>query len=238
MAVDVVELLYPIYDGDKVYDKVEIRELTGNEEDILFNVRSKLSYARRLVKAIENCIVKIGDISDREKISQLVNKLTLGNIWYLFIRLRSLTFGDAYAVEVNCPNPTCGQKQKFAINLSELEVKKGSGEQSKKVKLSDGREVELRPEFIGDEHAWVVVEQREDIPSHVILGRVYAIDGKRVGLQDIKALSMKDRMKLRREIENLEGGVDDTVIVTCKVCGEEFEATLNFGSRDFFLPQE
>jgi hypothetical protein len=162
MAVDVVELLYPIYDGDKVYDKVEIRELTGNEEDILFNVRSKLSYARRLVKAIENCIVKIGDVSDREKISQLVNKLTLGNIWYLFIRLRILTFGDAYAVEVICPNPTCGQKQKFAINLSELEVKKGSGEQSKKVKLSDGREVELRPEFIGDEHAWVVVEQRED----------------------------------------------------------------------------
>jgi len=238
MAVDVVELLYPIYDGDKVYNKVEVRELTGYEEDILFNVRTKLSYAKRLVKAIESCVVKIGDITDREKISQLVNKLTLGNVWYLFIRLRILTFGDAYVVEAVCSNLACGQKQKLAVNLSELEVKKGSGEQSKKVKLSDGREVELRPEFIGDEHAWIIVEQREDIPSHVILGRVYAIDGKRVGLQDIKALSMKDRTKLRREIENLEGGVDDTVIITCKACGEEFEATLNFGARDFFLPQE
>lgn len=233
---DVVELLCPIIDNGKVYSQVELREITGYEEDILFNRNSKLSMGRRLAKVIENCIVKIQDISDRSQIERLTQKLALSNVWYLLLRLRILSIGDEYGFEVVCPN--CQTKFKRFVRLSELEYKKGNykDENGISVNLTDGRVVVLKPEVLGDDHAWVSIEARQDVASHIIYGRVFSINGQRVGLEDIKKLSMKDRNILRRAIEDMEGGIDDSVEVECSECSNEFVATLEFAGRDFFMP--
>ena len=91
--------------------EVEIKQMTAREEDILANQE----------------LIKKGKVLDRLLQSIVVNKeIAIEKILVpdknaLFIGIRRLAYGDTYPVNVTCPS--CGERSKVDINLSEIKEK-------------------------------------------------------------------------------------------------------------------
>ena len=111
---------------DKVLDIVELRELTGVEEDILAS--RKISNDSKLNKVLVNCINILRDkessivIKDKAKLSEIVPKMATGDRLFLLIRLRQVSLGDNFEFQTICPE--CKKKQNFIVNLNDLKVLK------------------------------------------------------------------------------------------------------------------
>ena len=111
--------------GDqKLLNIAVVREMTGNEEDIMTN--SKMGMARRFQMIISNCLTRIGDgkgtyISDSNKMHGVVDKLTVADRAQilLFLRIISVPNGHKYTFKANCPH--CGNDFDQTFDLSDLD---------------------------------------------------------------------------------------------------------------------
>lgn len=226
-------------DEKNVHKEVEVTELTGEEEDILASRQA--SSLQKINKALTNCIKRVGTISEREKIEDIVsNKLTSSDRMFLLIGLRRVSLGDDYPFEVTCP---CEKKVKMRMvqDLSEtmtVEPEKDPLCRNYTVELRDGKKAICKV-MTGEDEAKrdrMKSQASKDKLTLAILLRVVELDGKPANLRSLKKLGSKDRNALRSAFTKHEVSIGESVPVTCNQCDREFNVELEFGQPDFFFP--
>lgn len=210
---------------------LQFRELSGHEEDIL---ASSLSPTEKMSKVMAQCTIKAGPIEDPREIRDIIDRLLIADRWLFLIRLRCLSLGNFYHFEQTCPE--CGNSGKESIDLMQIgvenppsanaifkEIKLPSG-RSARIKAADGRVDALIAKMANDQNAATVA----------LFSRVSELDGQPPAISDIKNLSMADRSFIRKSIDELEGDLNDEVLIKCSKCQHERKEPLNLDGVSFF----
>ncbi|MBF0556928.1 MAG: hypothetical protein HQK96_20630 [Nitrospirae bacterium] len=234
-----------------LYDKVILREMTGEEEDI-FAAR-KMSITRKINKVLANCIVELGSkeivnvIREKPKLEEIVARLPSIDRMFLLVRIRQQTHGNIFGFDYTCHNLVtdedgehpCELKQYVSVNLSELDVKMPVDKKKRlfECAVSNGRKVEFRIMDGGDDQFLNSGDEEKSL-SEIMMRRVTKFDGRSVNLDDLKKMSIKDRKIIRREMEKADAaGMDSEIEIECAKCKKTVKETLRFDSADFFFPE-
>jgi hypothetical protein len=88
-----------------------------------------------------------------------------------------------------------------------------------------------------DEERASKLDKAEDAISRGILMRLELLNGAPPDLEAVKNLKWRDRRALQKTWNEVEGGIDTEMKMTCKSCGHEFKKDLEIGAS-FFFPSE
>lgn len=220
----------------KVHDRAELREMTGEEEDIL--AMPKISGSEKISRIIGNCLVKLGDLQETIDLSKLAKKLTIGDRVVIMLTLRAVSLGPIYPFSTKCP--ACEEEVNRGVNLTELKVQnmKNKAVREQAVTLPSGKKCVLRVMTGEDEERVGRVNRKgSDALSLAMLARVKSIEGVEApSVQAMKRLGIKDRNAIRDWYKSVEGGVDTDLEIVCE-CGNTFESVLDIGQPSFFFPK-
>jgi len=234
-TVGVFELPCGYVDPDgNLHREVQVREMTGNEEDMLSS--KTVPNNKKIGMLVQACLVRIGEITDRGRLNAVVNKLTVGDRVFLMFAVRRTTLGDEYPYRETCPE--CKFKGIFHLDLSQLEIKRMDDTAQRKYtrKLPSGRTVVFHPLLGEHEDEISKATNSTSALSLAMLLRIESIDDQPPTLQLVKNLSHRDREFLRTQFDEVEGGVETNLEMTCPQCGFEFERDLEVGQAGFFFP--
>ncbi len=231
------------YEGEKFYQEVKIRPLSGLEEEIIADKSLNENAAKLITAILTNCILRIGTI--REITPDRVRRLLVADRDYLILRLRQLTFGNKVEGIIVCPK--CNQKVDIDFDLNDFEVEhknrlkpaflmslskhaayKSNGEihQEVEFRLPNGADQEEIAPWIGINEAKALTE-------------LYARCIKRIGSIEnittdlIQSLSMLARREIEAKMREVAPAIDLDMEVKCPYCDLNF--VNNFNIYSFFL---
>lgn len=234
-----------------LYSHVEVREMTGKDEDALSD-RKKLRSGASINQLIANCceLILMPDEKRTSEIRlkvtpELATKLTQGDRLFILLKIRQVSHGDDYKFEVSCPH--CEKRNVPEILLSQIPVKKmatpavrhydievpspsGQGMDIVTFKISTGEE-ELKMQKL--------LEQNPDKLSSVNLAaRLVTVNGQTTRpIHYLQELPSRVLDKFRAKVLEVEGGVDTRLKgVYCVSCQGEMVIDLPL-QESFFLPQ-
>lgn len=222
-------------DGE-LHTEIKAREITGHEEDMLANPKIKSN--KKLNELITRCVERIGRITDKGQLSQVVLDLTVGDRLFAIFAIRRVTVGDHYTYEVKCPE--CAAINRVTVDLGDLDVKKMPDPTQRLFKVvlpRSKKEVVYTPMTgRGEDKLSSLAKRKEDTLSLALLMRITEIDGQKPTLKGVKDLSSADRVYLRDHFDKVEGGVDTTIELDCPECFAEFKEDLDVSQAGFFFP--
>lgn len=219
---------------NKLYTDVEFREITGDEEDIM--ISRTLTSPEKVSRVLGNCLTRLGPYTDKTTLHRIGEELLSGDRVFSFIQLRRISLGDDLPVEEVCPS--CKRASYYELNLADLEIKPMPEPTRRvyEVTLTGGRVAVLHPLNGHDEKRAAKINAPGDLATLNLLFHMDTLDGEPPTIEVVKSLPLRDRNKLRDQIDVMEGGVDTSVDITCAHCGHEFQAEANLTSRGFFSP--
>jgi hypothetical protein len=229
-----VELPCGYLDAEGVYKDVELREMTGNEEDLLAS--SAIPHHKKISALLSRCITRIGPYTDKGKIASIVQDLLLGDRIFLLFAVRRLTLGDEYPFRARCDS--CNKEGSYLVDLSDLTIQE-MPDPSKRifdVELPSGIVVRFRCLTGRDEEESNKRPDNENRASVQIFTRVELINGQVPSMASIKNLSSRDRDFLRAKMEEVDGGVDTALELQCQFCNAEWSEDIEIGQPGFFFP--
>lgn len=238
------ELRSGYLDEDGVVHKdAVIRELSGEEEDILTSRR--LQGWQKMQKIMENCCVSIGNVKaeGNKEWTKVIKSLTATDRLYLTIQIRMASLGNAFTFKTQCPKEGCGHVGEKVVDLNDFKIegmadptmRTWSGTLPKSgwnylAKVQTGFE---------EEKLAKATDAKSDNLSLAMLARLLELNGKMpVTLDMIKKISLQDRQHLRDAFKEHEGKLDNIVDVTCDECGHDFKTAIEVADRNFFFPSE
>ena len=220
-----------------LHTEIALRELTGAEEDLL--ATKQITPFKKYNELLVRCTQRIGTITDRGQLSVAVKGLPIGDRLFLLFAIRRVSIGDEYVFNEKCPNDACGKTERYTVNLSELEIKKMPDPKKRiyDATLPSGATARFRISTGTDEERAMAVESKaEDAAlSKGILMRLELLDGAPPELQAVKSMKWRDRMALREQWNQVEGGVDTEIDMTCSACGHAFKRDIEV-TPSFFFP--
>jgi hypothetical protein len=220
-----------------LHDEIQLREMTGAEEDILSGPGSVMS---KLNTIIGNCVIKVGTITDKKLMHDIVMNIPAVDRVCILLMLRAITINDEYSFDANCPG--CKTEGSYTVVLSSLKVK--DMEDKKKrvfdLKLPSGKTVQIKTLLGKDEHDAAEIAKKfpNDLASAAMMTRIAAIEGTPATLETIKTLSWKDTRFIRTELKKIDPTIDTLIENTCQTCKRDFSVELDIGSASFFFPSE
>lgn len=227
-------------DAGIIKDEVEIRAMTGVEEEILTD--ENLSLSDRLNKMVTGCLNRIGDVTDKEKIAQMFGKLGVEDQTVILIGLRAISVGETYSYDVICPS--CTAPSTINLDLSSLKIEESPAKKNPvtEVTLPSGAKAKIKPLLVEDikrvEKELLRVENDSAKASVVIMVRLLELNGKvNPDLEDVRQMLFGDRVFIRGMFDKLEGGVETELYVKCEKCGSVFRSLLDIGRLEFFMPR-
>lgn len=218
--------------------QVELKEITGHEEDMLAS--KQVHPAMKMSLLLAGCVVRIGDVTDARTLRQMLQGLPVGDRVFLIFAARRVTLGNELPVRETCP--ACDVKHLYMIDLAnDLDVRKMRDPMKRvhDIVLPSGKMSRVRVSTGADEERMGKMmrkTQRADALSQSILMRMELLEGEKPTLQMVKSLSMSDRNFLRDEFQEIEGGVDTKLELDCPSCGNEWEKDLDLSAASFFFP--
>lgn len=178
-------------ESGEVHNDVELRAMSGHEEDLLGN--RSVPVTQRMTGIMSSCTVRIGNITDRGEISKIVHKLPTGSRTHLLICLRRTTHWkrtkDIYDMDVRCPNQRCSKVGSYKVDLSELDTWEMEDPTKRHYNLtlddSGGDVVWKIPTGAEDQILAIVAASASEaeILTYSILVRLVSIDGNRVEMR-------------------------------------------------------
>lgn len=223
-----------IDDDGALHNEVELKELTGNEEDMLAS--RTIPAHKKMGFLIGRCVRRLGTITDQGRLAAIAGDLTIGDRTFLIFALRRITLGDMYPFKVGCP--VCSKISTYQIDMADLETKFMPTPEKRIYddKLPSGKTVRFRILVGRDEEQLGKAKNVDDKASLALLLRLELIDGKPPTMADVKNLSMRDRDALRVLVDDVDGGVETGLELSCPSCGAEFEDDVDAGQAGFFFP--
>lgn len=213
--------------------EVKVREITGNEEDML--AAKNISGGKKITQLIANCLERLGPVTEKSALTHLARGMTIGDRVFLMMAIRRVTLGDEFPFEKACEH--CQVKSIFMVDLSALEAVKMADPLKRihDVTLPSGKTARFHVMTGADEENLSKVPAQDSL-SMAILVRLDQVDGQPANLETVKSLGMKDRHAIREAFEAVEGGMETAVDLDCPACGESFKAELEVGQTGFFFP--
>jgi hypothetical protein len=237
------ELLAGLVINDKVYNIVEMREITGLEEDLL--AEKKGSVTDKISKILASCIrcIKSSDkdappIENSIDISKHVKQMAIGDRIYLFVRLRVLSLGNMFNMEFVAPSD--GKKFTGRINLDDLELRKLTDmrDREREFVTPKGHKFILRLATGEDEAKLSALDSSKNRATAALMQRMVQLNGEQPTVGMLQKLPMSERNFIREKLEEFDAGVDTVVLAADPNTNEEFEADLGIGQKGFFFPLE
>lgn len=229
-----------VYSDMEVPEQFTLRAMTTVEEKMRLSGQG----IEVIPKLIQACTV------EPEKID--VSKLKMFDIQFLMYKLRTVTYGSDYEIEIRCPH--CGATKRVTINLDEIHVNyldeepnlvfgplpvSGDMIECKALSAADyayiAREAKrIKNKFlnyVGDPEIILTLQTKilkvngEDLPAN--MSQKY-----------VETMHMRDVRYLESKYEDALGniGLDTDMTEVCDDCGSEFEFTVSTDS-DFFRPR-
>jgi len=204
------------------------------EEDMLGS--KAVPSHKKIGMLIAGCLERVGSISDKGRLSQVAEELTVGDRVFLMFAIRRTSLGNEYPFRGQCPK--CKYRGIFNLDLSDLDVKMMAEPMLRTFerKLPSGKVAQFRPLVGKDEESISKAASSNEAMSLSILMRLQQLEAQPPTLAAVKDLGMKDRNFLRAEFEKIEGGVDTTLEMSCPSCNHEFEEELDVAQAGFFFP--
>ena len=215
-----------------LHTEIEIREMTGEEEDLLAS--SKIKSSKRMNGLMSGCINRLGTITDKGKIATIVPNLLIGDRVFILFAIRRVSFGDMYNVKETCEH--CNKIGSYDVNLDALSVVKMNEPTKRRFSevLKSCLTVKYHLPTGADEQAISdLLSDGEELSAYILM-RLDEIDGKRVSLKQVKQMRSKDRNELRTLFAKHEGGVDTSMEFECSSCSNVFKKDLKIDAGFFF----
>lgn len=190
----------------KLHNEVELRAMSGDEEDLLGNDR--VPFMMTMNAIMGRCVTRFGNLTSEPDIRRAVNDMPSGSRTDLMIYLRVTSHWkavkDEYEMELRCPaRDTCGQESSHKINLLSLDrfQPKEPTKQEYTTELADANVKATWRVLTGDYDLALDVladstEHRKDALSWAILVRLLYVGEQRVDL-DLTDLLTRDRRKAK-----------------------------------------
>ena len=233
-------------DGEgALHREVVMRKMTGREEAILADRKFQRNGGKLVTELLHSCTLRIGDL-DRNGRAPIAGLYSVDRN-YLLLKLRSITFGPELPASYSCPH--CGETQEVAEDLDALPVTPvqdgdSAGEPEVAVELEDGwidrdgqvhTSVTLRlPTGTDEEAVAQQVRENASLGKNALLARCVKTLGdvprhrlEALGPKIMSELTMTDRRRIDRAMNETVPGVDLVRHLECSSCGREFTATLD-----------
>jgi hypothetical protein len=223
--------------------RVQLRKMTGKEEAILADRRYQRNGGKLVTELLHSCIVRLGDLDPNGR--GPVTNMYSADRNFLLLKLRSITFGPELEAAYSCPS--CGDTAHVTEDLDELPVKTvadGDGSAEVALELEDGyvdrdgqlhTAITLRLPTGADEEA--VASQMRENPSlgkNALLSRCMRSLGdvpkprlEALGSRIMAELTMSDRRRIDKALEDAAPGVDLVREHECPSCGTTFTSSLD-----------
>ena len=202
--------------------EVELREMTGAEEELLTNQRL-LRTGDAVNQVLRNCIVRLGE-NEEPSIEDVLDLLS-GDRLFVLVRLRQVSLSDEVELELSCTSPACGTVSPVAIDIETLEVTP-YGKEREFTFVLPGSGRTARFGFLDGHREKRLAALKEPSISSAMLIRLIDIDGGAPNKKLINEMSLRDRSALRQEMVRVDAGIDTTVEVDCEACGTPIRTRL------------
>lgn len=223
--------------------RVSLRKMTGKEEAILADRKYQRNGGKLVSELLHSCITRIGD--EEPNGHRPATRMYSADRNFLLLKLRSITFGPELEATYTCPS--CGEALQVVEDLDALPVKAvadGEGAAEVALELEDGyvdrdgqvhTAITLRLPTGADEEA--VASQMRENPSlgkNALLSRCVRSLGdlprprlEALGPKIMSELTMSDRRRIDRALEEAAPGVDLIREHECHGCGQAFTSSLD-----------
>lgn len=245
-------------DGEgKLHDTITVGEMTGYEEDIL---AGKGPIVPRLNQIISNCTRRFGTLTTKHEIVGAVSEMTAADRLAALIAIRRVSLGDLYHVKMPCPHKECNAVSRFTLDLSVIDIIQMGDQLIRSRKDEFGEEKFVSWHIMSaEDEVWLSGKRKrkEDVITLAMLSRIDAIDipddkggllhqsldrkdkdGHRIALKILKALSIRERNKIRALFREHEGSVETEIEFECPACQHEWSADMDVGQSGFFFPSD
>ncbi len=221
--------------GGQLVNVIKFRELAGPEEDIL---ASKMSVSAKMSNVMANCTMGIGSMTEPHQIRKQIQSMLVTDRWMYLIALRTLSLGHEYRFGATCPS--CSKVDQVIYDLRQIKVVNAPKADGlyKEVKLPTGRTCRIRAADADIEATIERLSKDDNAPTVALFARISEIGSQPADLATVKSMPLRDRQAIRKAIDELEGDIDDKVMLKCPHCHHEYEAELELSGADFFSPSD
>jgi hypothetical protein len=225
--------------------EAEIVRIGGSQDDMLRD-KNNLKENNLLEKLTKSAICRLGDATTPEEISNYYDKyLKLPDLTYLLVQIRMFGIRKRYEFSINCPR--CNFLNRASIDLSQLKtdeqpeadadldyyVKEVYDELTERTHV-----IEFVPLFARQMRLLeaIKLESPKDQATRQLMLQIKKIDGAVPLFHAVKALPWSTRNLFRETMDSVAGGVDTSLVISCRKCDTEFQDQLPVEVRDFFYP--
>lgn len=231
--------------GGKIYDK-DINPIVDLTSMKVWQEMKRLSPTdmpyKLMSDIIEECL--------REKLAISVYDLCLGDYQYLLYKLRTVTYGSQYKMNMICPK--CGQIAETLVDLDNIAINEYNEDYNNftHITLPNGDEIDLNyqtPRML-DEISRRAKEMQKKVKSNTdytllftLVLAIKQVNGTKMSNVQLenycKNLGMKDCNFLIHSIDELNGkiGMSNDILVNCSNCGNDSLVPFRLTS-EFFGP--
>lgn len=245
----IIQLPNGLLDGVDLFNYADVDELRGKQQNYLADRELVVANIGHIPKILEDCVLSLQTkegLTWKGQMKDAIEKLSIGDIETLLIKVRENTYGERFYFEASCPHCEHVNKNlrldldKLELDIMPVEEMVKAGRLTFKLPKS-GKEVEVKPLQLKDlfESLKVVKNKSTELVTSVIALSLKRIeDNTKVTPKDVEQLPARDLMALREFLESLkiEGTIDTKIEQDCSKCGKEFETKLDVYSSDFFDP--
>jgi hypothetical protein len=230
----------------RVHRTAVLRKMTGRDEAIMADRRNRNSAARMLSELLASCVVRVGAIE--RPTTQITQALYSADRYFLMLKLREITFGPDMEGTYSCP--TCKESQTVIEDLSALAVTR-LGERAPEdivVELEDGfydrasgetyyTALFRQPTGLDEERVTGVTRENASLGKNALMARCVVSFGdipksrlEALGSGIFNELTLGDRARVDRALNEDSPGVEMRRHLTCSGCGRTYEATLDLSN--------
>lgn len=240
--------LFRLPSDGKVYDRevepdITLRSMTTMEEKK--RLGNSVAPYKLLASIIDDCI-----IDKPEGFTSY--DLVLGDFQYLLFKLRTVTYGKLYKLNLRCPS--CGQTFEAVVDLDELEELRFDESMLDQLSITlpmCGQDVTLRmltPHKLDqiERRAADILAKRpeyEGSPSYILtlMNEIDTVDGEKLveakKQRFVENLYMKDARAIQKAVDSIKLGVNTQCTQECPKCKHSFRFQLPFTSS-FLGPED
>ena len=225
--------------------QVTLRKMTGREEAILADKRYQRNGGRLVSELLASCIVRMGGASQNGHTGSMVSSMYSVDRNFLLLKLRSITFGPELEATYTCPH--CNELIRTVEDLDQLPVKYIEDAQAAdeiSLELEDGyldrdgqthTALKMRLPSGADEEAIAPqmrnnpAEGKNCRPARCLrsLGDLPKQRLEAIGSKIISELTLSDRRKIDRAMNQAAPGISLVRQIECVGCGQTFQASLD-----------
>ncbi len=213
---------------------VRVRELTGADEEALFDRSSTSTNARRVSEFLARAIESVEGL-DEPVDAAFADRMQIGDRDYLLLRLRQMELGDAVHQVVRCP--ACARRVDVDLSISELPVRRlPEPTATHRVRLA-GAELLLRLPTGADQAAVAELALGNPAAANTRLFARLVLDVDGHGPPDeaaVRAWPIALRARLAAWLEANTPGPDLFLELDCPNC--QADMSYAFDLDAFFLP--